>query len=151
MGERRERERERTINSVWPTWYRGERMGWTNTLARAYTSTRTISNGKNRRHQAITHTNNISALHFKYMKRIVSCTFTAAPASTTQIQTFQFMLLPPHQVLALLQNVNIADNSGVKLTQVGWELYRELFHGLNQLNNAMAGFRRKQTKQKILY
>ena len=80
-----------------------------------------------------------------------SCTFTAAPASTTQIQTFKFMLLPPHQVFALLQNVNIADNSGVKLTQVGWELYRELFHGLNQLNNAMAGFRRKQTKQKILY
>ena len=62
-----------------------------------------------------------------------------------------FRAVPPHQALALLQNINIADNSRVKLTQGGWELYHELFRGLNQLNNAMASFRRKQTKQKILY
>ena len=148
MGKRREREHERTINSVWPTWQPRQTDG-VNEHARS--SLYFNKNNFKWKKQVITHTSNISALHFKYMKRIVSCTFTAAPASTTQIQTFKFMLLPPHQVLALLQNVNIADNSGVKLTQVGWELYRELFHGLNQLNNAMAGFRRKQTKQKILY
>ena len=110
--------------------------------------------GKNGRHQAITHTSNISVLSYLALQVYEEdhfCTFTAVPTSTAQIQTFQFMLLPPHQVLALLQNVNIADNSGVKLAQGGWELYQELFRGQNQLNNAMAGFRRKQTKQKIVY
>ena len=60
-----------------------------------------------------------------------------------------FRAVPPHQALALLQNINIADNSRVKLTQGGWELYHELFRGLNQLNNAMASFR--QSKKYYIY
>ncbi|KAF8338557.1 hypothetical protein F5887DRAFT_850743, partial [Amanita rubescens] len=99
-------------------------------------------------------TSNISALSYLALQVYEEDrfrTFTAVPTSTAQLQTFQFMLLLPNHVLVVLQNVNISDNSGVKLTQGEWELYQELFCGLDQLSNAMAGFRRRETKKKLVY
>ena len=106
--------------------------------------------GKNGRHQAITKTSNISALSYlalQVYEEARFCTFSSIPTSTAQLQTFQFMHLPPHQVLTVLQHVKISDNSGVKLMQEEWGLYQELSRGLKELQNAMAAFQRKETKR----
>ncbi len=107
--------------------------------------------GKNSRHEPVDVTTNISALS-KIVVQVFEHThinhFTSIPSTTALLQAHQYSMLPPSNVLTLLQSKPLDVGARVLgLVPTDMLLFSDLQKGIVQINKAIKAFKKRTEKE----
>jgi len=106
--------------------------------------------GKSGKHANITESSNISAvsyLNVQVFQHNVSRQFSTHPEAMMPFQTKQFLQVPPHQFLCLVESKVLAvdGSSFVEVSSTDYTRFRSLERGQQQLETALRLFRKRKT------